>query len=398
MKSFKEWFKNLPSGKKNAFVGIGAGLALLTVTLMVLWLSTPAEKPVRKAVSGKKRELSTPIKMLQETALQESRMEAKRRNEQISGMNRKYDAQLNKQQKELERLQSELENLSATKKSDKRSSRQQKNKSAYPPPPQPGQGILGTNQTFVEAQPSAVGGISIFKNPDAQKLLEANSGKKKENGLYLPSGTFMRAYMLTGIAAPTIQGAKNDPAPLHMRVTGKAMLPNKTEVDLRGCFLQAEGYGSLADERAHMRLLTISCAREDGLIDENITGYLVDQDGILGLSGLPISKMDKTLSRAIMAGIFSGFGDYLRQSALTTAISPLGTTYTLDTEKLATAGVGSGLATGFDELERYYMDLARQAVPVIWVGAGKVVDVVVKKGLKLKIQKQCNEVGGDRCE
>jgi len=59
-------------------------------------------------------------------------------------------------------------------------------------------------------------------------------------------------------------------------------------------------------------------------------------------------------------------------------------------------GLGRGLGASGRELSKFYMDLAKQTLPVIEVGAGKRVTIVFTEGTNLKIQKTCIK-GRDGC-
>ena len=114
---------------------------------------------------------------------------------------------------------------------------------------------------------------------------------------------------------------------------------------------------------------------------------LVDEDGKIGLRGRVVAKMGSMIARSMLAGFFGGAGDAIKAAATTTAISPLGTTQSIDPKDIATAGAGSGLSSGFKEIQKFYMDLARQTMPVIEVGATKPVTLVISEGINLDIKK-----------
>ena len=85
------------------------------------------------------------------------------------------------------------------------------------------------------------------------------------------------------------------------------------KADLKGCFIIVEAHGSLFDERAHVRLDTLSCLAKNGesVIDQKVKGYVVDEDGFVGLRGKVVSKMGAAIARSLFAGFVAGFGDAL---------------------------------------------------------------------------------------
>ncbi len=102
----------------------------------------------------------------------------------------------------------------------------------------------------------------------------------------------MRRPLLSGLDAPTVESAKGNPVPVLLRIKDLAILPNKVKADLKGCFVIAEGQGNLADERAHLRLVNLSCLSRKGqaVIDQKIKGFVVDSEEDR-LRGTVVSKM-----------------------------------------------------------------------------------------------------------
>ena len=240
-----------------------------------------------------------------------------------------------------------------------------------------------------------IGGIGILSNTVSRELVDPeNTNKKKdERTVYLPP-SFMEARLLTGFDASTSGDGKNNPEPLLLRIQAPAVLPNDVKANLRGCFMVAEAVGRLNKERADVRLVSLSCIGRNGqaVIDTTIKGFVTDSDSKVGLSGRVVSKMGAATARAVVAGIFGGAGNALQAVAMTQSTSPLGTTATVDTDQIAKSAVGGGLAEGANTLHELYLDLAKQATPIIEVGASKKVTVVISEGKELEI-KDCEREG-----
>jgi conjugal transfer pilus assembly protein TraB len=215
----------------------------------------------------------------------------------------------------------------------------------------------------------------------------AEDAKKKHPRFFLPT-SFMAAKLLTGLKAKTVDSAKEDPEPILLRIQAPAVLPNEVRAQLEGCFVVAHGFGSLASERVEARLVSLSCLDYEGrsVIEQDITGVVVDKDGVKGLAGRPVTKMGANLARLFVAGLVQGAGQAFQQSATTTSVSALGQTQTLDTDRLAAAGAGRGVATAANELTKVYAELVRQSAPVIEVGPTKEVSVFVTQGVWLEVK------------
>ena len=99
------------------------------------------------------------------------------------------------------------------------------------------------------------------------------------------------------------------------------------------------------------------------VIDQKIKGFVVDSDGKIGLRGTVVSKMGSAIARSVLAGFFGGVGDAIKSETVTSSISALGTTQTLDSGNIAQAGLGSGLAQGAHALQTLYLALAKHIMP-----------------------------------
>ena len=243
--------------------------------------------------------------------------------------------------------------------------------------------------TVAAPKPEVYGGIKVVSQTEG----EAKNDAKKKDGMkiYLPP-SFMEGTLLSGMYAPANNGGKGEPLPGLIRIKNLAILPNSVKADLKGCFVIVEAQGSLFDERAHVRLDTLSCLAKNGesVIDQRVKGYVVDQDGFVGLRGTVVSKMGAAVARSLFAGFVAGFGDAVAQSTTITSISPLGTTQTFNTDEAAKAGAGKGLSQAGHDLQRFLLDLGKQAIPAIEVGAMRPVTVVISEGVDLEIKEKKN--------
>jgi conjugal transfer pilus assembly protein TraB len=248
-----------------------------------------------------------------------------------------------------------------------------------PPPPRP--------------EPQIFGEISVLSNPaTTTEDMVPEDHKKKGRTVYLPP-SFMEAKLLTGFDASTSGKGTNNPEPLLLRIQTPAVLPNDIKANLSGCFVIAEAVGRLDKERADVRLVSLSCLSNEGkaVIDTQVKGFITDSDSKVGLSGRVVSRMGAATARTIVAGFFGGMGDMLKSAATTQSTSALGTTTTVDSDQIAKYSIGGGLSDGAASLHDFYLSLARQATPVIEVGAAKEITVVIAEGKELEIR----ELEGD---
>ena len=268
-----------------------------------------------------------------------------------------------------------------------------------PAPPSPAE--LGSADGSLPAAPLAppappappvektVGAIGQATMPVVPKDAAGGVGdsKKKNRTIYLPPG-FMKARLLTGIDALASRDATSNPEPIIARVQAPAVLPNDVKANLSGCFVVGNATGSLAKERVEIQLVSLSCVDfdEHSVVDQSIKGFFVDTDGKKGLSGKVVTRAGAALARTFIAGTISGIAQTVENTFGDTSTSALGTVRTLDAGDAAKSGIAGGLSKSSDKLTDFYLDLARQAGPIVEVGAAKDVVVVIQEGVTLEIK------------
>ena len=122
------------------------------------------------------------------------------------------------------------------------------------------------------------------------------------------------------------------------------------------------------------------------IIEADITGIVVDKDGVKGLAGHPVSKMGTNLARLAFAAAIEGAGSAFSDQASNVSVSPLGQTQSIDPGQIGRAGVGEGVSKAASEYGRIIADLVRQQAPVLEVGPTKDVTVVLTEGVWLEIK------------
>lgn len=257
-----------------------------------------------------------------------------------------------------------------------------------PPPVRPGQ--MATPPSVTPLQPSGIVSIALAEPANAKAAkgndaAKAGSAPVRDAGRYLPSGTFTRAVLLGGLDAPTGGQAQRNPQPVLLRLSHNAVLPNHFRARVKECFVVGAGYGDVSSERAYIRTESLSCVARDGTaIDIPIKGYVAGEDGKAGMRGRLVSKQGQILANALIAGVASGIGHAFQQGSTTYAISPLGSTSSVDSGKQLEAGLGTGMGKALDRLAQYYISLAEKVFPVIEIDAGRAVDVVLTTGVSLQ--------------
>ncbi|HEY9017685.1 TrbI/VirB10 family protein [Thiomicrospira sp.] len=229
-------------------------------------------------------------------------------------------------------------------------------------------------------------GIYSPKNEDAKIFSPQPSSATTEQGSrfagYLTT-SFAPGVMLTGVSANTATTTKANPQPLLIRMQDNAFLPGEARYRVQSCFVMASAYGSLSDERAHIRLASISCVdkKTKRLLESPVKGYVVDGDGTFGLRGKLIEKRGAILAKTLLAGFAQGLSD--AGSSASTA-SGVGALAGLSVQQTAESAAFGGLSSSAGKLADFYMKEAESMFPVIEVGSGRKLFVVFSEGTQLQ--------------
>lgn len=175
-----------------------------------------------------------------------------------------------------------------------------------------------------------------------------------------------------------------------VRLKHEALLPNRFRADVRECFVIAAGYGDLSSERAYLRTESIACVREDGgVIEVRVEGYAVGEDGKLGVRGRLVSKQGQIIARAMQVSFLEGFSRVFQKTAVPVIATTAGETTPFQSARSADAlqgGVVSGTGKALDRLANYFLDMAEDMFPVIEIDAGRAVELVVNRGVALRLR------------
>jgi conjugal transfer pilus assembly protein TraB len=211
----------------------------------------------------------------------------------------------------------------------------------------------------------------------------ASEAKSPSIDSYLPV-SFTRGILLGGLDAPTGGQSQSNPQPVLIRLSDNSVLPNRYRAEYRECFVIAAGYGDIGSERAYLRTENLSCVRGDGsALEVRIQGSVFGEDGKVGMRGRLVTKQGQMLANALRAGVLAGIGQAFASYNTTVSTSAFGTVATTTGTDALRAGVGLGVGRALDRLAEYYIKLAEQTFPVIEVDAGREIDVVITKGVKI---------------
>ena len=233
-------------------------------------------------------------------------------------------------------------------------------------------------------------GAGTAVGPNAAPKVTANTEPASGAGArtvstFLPV-SFTRGTLLGGLDAPTGGQSQSNPQPVLIRLADNSVLPNRFRGEYRDCFVIAAGYGDISSERAYLRTENLSCVRADGAtLEVKIQGSIYGEDGKVGMRGRLVTKQGQMLANALLAGVVSGIGQGLATSSTEYSTSALGTVASTPNSAAYRAGLGTGVGKALDRLAQYYIKLAENTFPVIEVDAGREIDVVITKGVRIDV-------------
>jgi hypothetical protein len=219
---------------------------------------------------------------------------------------------------------------------------------------------------------------------DVQFVATSENGKPAEEKktVYLPAGTTLKGRIINSFPAPV--GGERFPAVL-IELDGYARLPNNYRLDLSRCLVIAKGEGSYVLERAKLETYKLSCILRNGkVIEVSPKGMVVSgEDGLEGVKGKFLNINREQLLTYFGGTTVSGFFSALQQGQVRKQTTPFGTTTDIKNEFLY-ALYGS-LAQTWNEFAKFYLEQAKNIVPVVVVQAGVPVYIVLVDGTSLEV-------------
>jgi len=406
MKTIKEFFRNLGSKEKSRIVKTVIGLFVVIIVFSAYQFTKNKDKSIKTRTDIKKNTLKFDERTFEKTIYNKTRADVEALRKELDNFKKEISNILSQQKQEAEKKARYGANSIPNGFPDKNQTKKLSMAAALPLPvvdkfqpkkvPEPNKNLTGNRKTRIgraknNKKDPPIKQIAVFENPHAAKgELQASEDIK----VHLPP-SFMEANLLNGVTAPATDVGKNNPIPMLIRVNNLAVLPNNVKSNTKGCFVVAEGYGSLADERVHARLLSLSCINQKGgtVIDQPIKGFVVDTDGKEGMKGHVYAKFGQQIARVAIAGFLEGLGSAmsLGQQEFTYGVNTgvrSGQFKDTDADTLARAGFGQGIVNVAEDLQKFYLDLAEQSLPVIEVHPTKNITIVISEGVDIAIKKQ----------
>jgi len=364
-----------------------SGVGLFVMFLLLMFVRTPEVKIVQDSRVAERysKEIQTYIQKSNEQLLKEIRrlrLELEKLKEENERLKKEISVKKKEKEKE-EKPEKLLEEIIKKRKREKRKEGKYSGPIIISPPPSEteargGYGLVAPKIEMIEK--------SEEKETGKKKSGSLNEKKKKKKTVFIPATTLMRGKIIHSFLAPVIVGRGGaKPAPVLIKLEGFARLPNGKTINLNGCTVLAKAQGTWAEERAKLETAKIVCVLEDGkVIEQKFTGYVVSGiDNIEGVKGKFMEVNSKQVATYFATVGLGGFFAALQNAQVERRESAFGT-YTTIKDELLYSTYGA-FAETFREFSRFYLERARQIVPVVFVDAGKPVFITVINGFSLGI-------------
>lgn len=221
---------------------------------------------------------------------------------------------------------------------------------------------------------------SPIRGPETVSFPVKKGKPRKDVGPVLPSGSFAKGAILTGIDAPT-----GRTLPSLIELDFAYIAPNNFKVDLKGCFLIMKSSADLSSQRVEMQPERISCVAKSGRFFERKTnGYVADGfDNRFAMKGKLVENFGNKLLKATLAAALEGAGKAIQMGQTTTSTNPLGGQSSTVTGKTAKFIAGGAASSASSMIAKWYLGQVNKMLPVIRVESGKSVWVVMTEKIEL---------------
>jgi hypothetical protein len=232
----------------------------------------------------------------------------------------------------------------------------------------------GPRTSVTSTRPREKLGTSIISFPVKDVIVE------KSEGVVLPTGSYVKAKLMTGIEAP-----EGKTYPVLLQLDYAYIVPNHHKLDLTGCFMIAKSQGDLSTERVQMQATKLSCVSKEGrMFERDVNGFIADdKDNSFAVIGSVNSKQDRVAAMGFLSSIVQGVGQAIQQAQTTQQVTPLGGNESMLTgNQMEYIGAG-GAANAAGMVTQWYLKQAQNLLPTINVGSGQDIWIVMQEMVKL---------------
>lgn len=223
---------------------------------------------------------------------------------------------------------------------------------------------------------------------DSLKIWEAADRKEEKNVLFeIPAGSVVKAILVSGADCSVAVQKPTGPNMVLLRPLDNGRLPRKVRVPLKGSIIIGNAIGDISSERVYIRAERLTLVEKNGdFIETEVSAYVSGEDGREGMRGVVVDRSGQIISRAAFAAFLQGVGQTVQATLNNQVIEKLAETtkdQTILNVDLLRSSALQGGSTALSKLADYYIKRAEQLQPAIQIAAGRIVDVVFTKSVKI---------------
>lgn len=220
------------------------------------------------------------------------------------------------------------------------------------------------------------------------KVWEPTEEVSDRNVLFeIPAGTVVKAVLVSGADCSVSVQKPTGPNMILLRPLDNGKLPRNVRVALKGSVIIGNAIGDMSTERVYVRTERLTLVERNGsFVETEVTGYISGEDGREGIRGVVVDRSGQIITRAAFASFLQGVSQTVQATLNNQVIqklaeeSPRSTILDLD---MYSNSAFQGGSTALSKMADYYIKRAEQLQPAIQIAAGRVVDVIFTKTVKI---------------
>lgn len=212
------------------------------------------------------------------------------------------------------------------------------------------------------------------------------SGKKDEKhvAFEIPAGTVLKAVLVSGADCSVAVHKPTGPNMVLLRPLDNGQLPRNVRVPLKGSIILGNAIGDISSERVYVRGERMTLVERNGsFVETEVSAYISGEDGREGMRGVVVDRSGQIITRAAFAAALQGLGQgamaafqvNLDKNKEGNVVNPFQYAF-------GNAALHSG-ASAMGRMSDYFIKRAEQLQPAIQIAAGRVVDVIFTKTVKI---------------
>lgn len=203
----------------------------------------------------------------------------------------------------------------------------------------------------------------------------------------IPAGSVVKAVLVSGADCSVAIQKPTGPNMVLLRPLDHGKLPRNIRVPLKGSVIIGNAIGDIASERVYVRAERLTLVERNGsFVETEVSAYVSGEDGREGLRGVVVDRSGQIITRAAFASFLQGVGQTLQatlNNQVIEKLSEIGPNKSILNLDMFRNGAFQGGQTALSKLADYYVKRAEQLQPAIQIAAGRVVDVIFTKTVKI---------------